>query len=446
MFGGVSVRRRLLSGSAWALAGRLTMALTGLLGNALLARLLSPEDLGVYFLAYSMVWLGGILGSLGLNQAAVRFVAESLALGEFRRARGAVISTLALGLVAAAGVALVYLLLGGFVGENLFQSPALSAVAGLVAGWTVAASLQNLFSETFRGFGDIRLAAVFGGPLPGVLLVVSLIAVLLISGRASLSLVMLIAAGTGLASALFAGWMLRRKVGSLPGGGSRLPPSVPELLRVSWPLAINGAALFALTQVDIWVLGAFRPGEEVAVYGTAARLVFLVAVPLLVVNAVVPPLIAGMNVQGRTEELERAVRAAATLAGIPAMLALSGFVLFSGPVLELVYGDYYRAGAVVLILLSVGKVINVWAGSCGIVLTMTGHQAALLGITLLSGLLTVSGAAWAVQDYGAEGVAVVTSSALALQNLLMLIYARRRVGIWTHATLSLKEIRGALSK
>jgi O-antigen/teichoic acid export membrane protein len=140
------------------------------------------------------------------------------------------------------------------------------------------------------------------------------------------------------------------------------------------------------------------------------------------------------------------VRAAATLAGIPAMLALSGFVLFSGPVLELVYGDYYRAGAVVLVLLSVGKVVNVWAGSCGIVLTMTGHQSTLLVITLLSGLLTVAGAAWAVRDYGAEGVAVVTSAALALQNLLMLIYARRKAGIWTHATLSPKEIRGALLK
>jgi O-antigen/teichoic acid export membrane protein len=41
-------------------------------------------------------------------------------------------------------------------------------------------------------------------------------------------------------------------------------------------------------------MGAFRPHTEVAVYGAASRLVILVAMPLVIVNSVVPPLIAGM--------------------------------------------------------------------------------------------------------------------------------------------------------
>ena len=43
------LRRRLLSGGAWAFGGRILIALTGLISSALLARLLTPSALGTYF-------------------------------------------------------------------------------------------------------------------------------------------------------------------------------------------------------------------------------------------------------------------------------------------------------------------------------------------------------------------------------------------------------------
>jgi O-antigen/teichoic acid export membrane protein len=39
-----------------------------LASNAMLARLLSPQDLGAFFLAFSIVWVGSLLGSLGLDK------------------------------------------------------------------------------------------------------------------------------------------------------------------------------------------------------------------------------------------------------------------------------------------------------------------------------------------------------------------------------------------
>ena len=44
----------------------------------------------------------------------------------------------------------------------------------------------------------------------------------------------------------------------------------------------------------------------------------------------------------------------ATLTGIPAWLASVGSIFFAGPILGLVYGNYYREGAMVLALLSIG--------------------------------------------------------------------------------------------
>jgi O-antigen/teichoic acid export membrane protein len=441
-----SLKRRLLSGSAWALGGRVALAFTGLANNVLLARLLEPEDLGVYFIAFSLVSLGAVAGALGLNQTVIRFVSESMALKRYGRARSAVVSALILGVLGASGVGLLYLLFGGALGMALFDSPSLLAVTGLVAGWMVAMSLQNLMAETLRGFHDIRSASVFSGPLAGASLLASLGVLYWSGGRASLGAVLLLGMCSGLISVLFAGWVLRGRVASLTSKGVGDQVRLAELLVVTWPILVSSVTLFVLTQADVWILGAFRSQEEVALYGAAARLVFLVAMPLLVVNAVVPPLISEMYASQGRESLQRMLRSTATLAGVPAFLLLLGFVIFSGPLLGIFYGEYYRAASLILVLLSFGRLVNVWAGSCGLVLMLTGHQNTMMGITLSTGALTILGCLWAVRGYGAEGVAAVTTVMLVVQNLLMLVLTKKKVGVWTHATLSPGLIREAFSR
>jgi O-antigen/teichoic acid export membrane protein len=186
------VKRRLLSGGAWALGGRVALAFIGLATNALLARLLAPADLGVYFLAYSVVGLCTALGAMGLTKAIVRFVAESVGLEQYDRTRRAIKLALSYGSLGAVAVGLAYLLFGGALSSSLFDSPALAAVAGVTAGWISISILQGILVETFRGFHDIRMTATLGGMangngvLTGGLLSLMLLVLLLFRGEASL--------------------------------------------------------------------------------------------------------------------------------------------------------------------------------------------------------------------------------------------------------------------
>lgn len=426
------MKRRLLSGGAWALGGKAVTAFTALATNALLARLLSPGELGAYFLALSAVTFFALLGSLGLERAVVRFVAESLGLDQFHRARRVVGIVCVVGLLGASGVGLAYIFLGRFIGDSLFHAPALTAVTGMVAGWVVVMTLQSLLSETFRGFHDIRLATLFGGLTTGVLLTGSLSLLWLFEGQATLATVILLAAGSGCASALLAGWMLRRVVAALPPGGAEDRINLTGVLQVAWPVLITNLGLFAISQADIWAVGIFRSQEEVAIYGAAARMVILVFMPLLIVNSVVPPLIAQMFAQGRRAELEATLRATATLAGIPAFLMLAVFILFGGPILGLVYGGYYREGATVLALLSLGQLANAWAGSCGITLMMTGHQTTMMVITVVSGIIAGVACAVFASKYGATGAAAAGAAGFVLQNISMWLGTRFTTGMWTH--------------
>lgn len=417
--------------------------LSALATNALLARLLSPRELGVYFLAFSLVMFGAQVGSLGLNQAVVRFVAVSLGLNLPGRIRRVVILALGVGTLGAISVGFLYLLLGGTLAEELFHSPALVAVTGLVAGWMIIMTLQLLLSETFRGLHHIDLATIFGGLATGTLLTAGLGTLWLVNDGTTLAIVMLLAMGSSLASCLLAGWILNREIARLPSNSSERWLSVGEILRVSSPMLISSLTLLAITQADIWIVGAFRPPDDVAVYGAAARTVLLISMPLLVVNGVIPPLIAEMYVQGRTRELERVIRTTVSLAVIPALAMLVVFVFLGGTILGLVYGEFYSQGAILLALLSVGHLTNVWAGPCGTALVMTGHQTTMMIVTFLTVVFVFGGALWVVRVYGPIGVASVAAMSMILQNTLSLLLARKQTGLWTHASLSILSLRRA---
>ena len=66
------------------------------------------------------------------------------------------------------------------------------------------------------------------------------------------------------------------------------------------------------------------------------------------------------------------LRTVATIAGLPALFALFTFIAFGDTLLFFIFGEFYVDAWVVLVVLSVGKLVNVWTGSCGVTLMMTG--------------------------------------------------------------------------
>ena len=187
-------------------------------------------------------------------------------------------------------------------------------------------------------------------------------------------------------------------------------------------------------------MGGWRTAEEVAIYGAAARTVALIAVPLLIMNSIISPIIAEMYALERPKELEKLLRRIATIAGLPAMVTLAMFVLYGDFMLKLLFGGYYQAGYIVLVILSIGQLANVWAGSCGAVLMYTGNQLSMMYITIGCGLITLAGALFLVIPYAAIGVAIAAATGIILQNLIMLIMVKKKIGVWTHVSFSIANL------
>ncbi len=430
-----SIKQYLLVGGAWAFVGRVLTAFIGLVLTALLAKLLSPGDMGTFFLASNLAMFLAIFARMGLENTLLRFISEAIGRKQQDCIPQLIQKSLLLALL---GTGIVttgfYVGAGTWLAEHVFHSGTLGMVIGFITIWLVLLAFQSLFVEIFRAFQDIRMTVFFNGLISASLGLVFVALYWLMVGHASLNQLfpwILVAATVNIILAI---WVLWRKfhVFNLSGKSSI---SYRELANHSWPLLLTTLTFFVMAQSDLWILAAFRADEEVAIYGAAVSLVALTTMPLTIVNAVIPPLIARLHVQGQKQRAEQVLRTTATFAMIPVVAVLIVFMLFGDTLLGFIFGDYYRSGGTVLIILSLGQAVNVYAGSCGYTLVMMGQQRMLLFVSIISAAVSVCcGLLW-VQTWGAAGVAVATTLGVSLQQILMLCLVRYRCGIWTHASI-----------
>lgn len=434
------IKKNLIRGGVWATAGKGLLGLVTLVINALLTRLLPPDEIGVYFLLFSFVSVLALVAQAGMQQAIVRLVAEARSTGSAYQ----VISTIrsAYLLVAIATLLVCAVFAGGagkWVSSLVFHLTLPDKMIYMAALWIAAFTFRGLIAETFRGLHDIKYASLFEGLLDGLVFCCLLGVLYILYARGDLDQVILLAIMASCLNIFVASIILRyhlkKKLHSTKEDDNTL--KIRQIISTAWPLWVTSITLFTLAQADLWIMGMLREPSEVGVYGAIKRLAILVSTSLMIANSVVPPLIAEMNANKEHEKLERALRATATIAALPAFIALALFILVAEPVLRIIYGDYYTAGASILIALSVGQLVNVWSGSCGYVLMMTGHQVVMMKISVFCGMIAVALAFYLVPGFGGLGAAISASVALIVQNLLMLFAVRQRLGIWTQIDIRL---------
>jgi len=137
---------------------------------------------------------------------------------------------------------------------------------------------------------------------------------------------------------------------------------------------LTNIALFATRELHIWILAFYKPETEVALYGASLRLILLLALPLLIINAVIPSMVADMYSQKQYQRVQNLLQKTASIIIVPAIFAFIIIVVYGAEILGLVYGSSYAEAYMPFVILAFGQLINVLTGSPGILLTMSGHE------------------------------------------------------------------------
>jgi len=441
-FSSKSLSDKLLSGGIWAGLFKVIAGVFGLLVNIMLVNILSPDDVGVFFLTHSMVTVFSLVAQFGLPQLMVRLVAESLATNNMLRIKSDI--TLALMIACITCVitgSCVVLFAGDWVAIHVLNSPLITVATGIVSFWIIALTLQVIFVEIFRGLHDLKMASLFGGAFTNILLFVILYLYWLY-GNADYYTVVQFSAGTAFTSVSIAGYVLYRRLIGI--GSLKLQFETDQLLSDVWPLWVTTLTLYVLVQADLWIVAYFLDSSSVALYGAAARLIMMLALLVSLTYAVLPPIVAELNKKGDYQRLQRVLRAFAfgnTMLVAPIFI---GILLFPSSVLNILFGEYYVNAGPVLVALAIGKLVNICTGMRGYILMLTGHGRLQMKVTIFAGILNILFCIVGVIHFGILGVAIGAASALILQCIFEMAAVRIQMGLWTH--LSFIEFKGLINE
>ncbi len=434
--------KELISGIGWATIGRGSFFLAYLAVLALLARILPPEQLGGFFLIYSFVTIGAFFARMGSAVNGCRLISEAIAASEYHKVRGIIQTSL---LVAGSGGVFFALIIlspiGEWIAEHVFYSQRLTSVLFPVAVWVFIHSYRGIVTESFRGFGDIRFASLFNGPLEAVISIVFLAALVVIGIHTDLRIALFILAGASAINVIVGLLALRQKISPFPKGAR---PSWSRFIAVSLPIMLSNLLTTIILRVDLWITGMLMPGSEVALFGSAQRLATLMTNLTGLSAAVLPPFIVKLNQDPKKERLQTTCQAMAAVTSVPALMVTLCFLLAGNLILRLVYGEYYVQAAPILAALALGQATRVMAGSAPLLLVMTGHQNTLMTASAIYSVVHVGAIYLATSHYGLSGAAISSGLSTAVQSGILILLVRKKVGIWSHAFFSARILRKSL--
>lgn len=197
--------------------------------------------------------------------------------------------------------------------------------------------------------------------------------------------------------------------------------SYKEIIIVSTPMTISFLALLIMQSVDIIILKNYYEYSIVAYYGVVMRVSFLIGVVLMSINAIISPQISKLYFADHKNDLLKLMNKSIMLNFILTCPLILFLLLFPKLVLSF-FGDNYENSSNVLIIILLGQVINVFSGSVGVYLNMTGRQKIFQLILLVTLVINVILNFVLIPFYGMTGAAISTTISLIIWNLSGVYY------------------------
>jgi O-antigen/teichoic acid export membrane protein len=416
-------------------AGTILTTAAGYFFRIYLARTLGAEALGLYALGMSIVGLLSLFNAFGLPAAAARFVAGYCGKREYARLGSFLRGSLAL--LGAGNLLLgaVLIVVGPWIAAHFYHAPALAAYFWPLALIMLFGVLNNFLGQVMAGYQDVSrrtLITHFIGTPANMLFAVGLISLGLgLAGYLTAQVISAFIVLTLLAIYVFKMTPIDARHS---GASMRIEKEVAAFSAVAFAIA---SVEFVLSQADKIVLGYYLSATQVGIYAVAMALVGFVPVALQSVNQIFSPGIAELHATGNHSLLQRLYTTLTKwILALTIPLGLT-MMIFARPLMG-IFGSAFEAGAAVLIIGTVGQLVNCAVGSVGYLLLMSGHQNQMVKIQAVNAALMITLSILLVPKFGIRGAACAAAVAVAITNLWSLRAVHQRLKLLPYDSSYLK--------
>jgi len=389
--------------------------------DLIISRSLGLDEAGFFFLGVTMVTFLSSIGRMGLEQTLVKNIAIFNNEKSFSKVRSIYKKSMFISLSLCTFLSLSLIFLWDPLVSKIFTTEGFKPVFILMMCCLPFFSLNILQAYVFQGAERIMTSLIFLNIL--IPIQVSIYVYLFeISSAVQSAQAFLLSSLTALIIGVII-WLT-----SIPRAADKKIISNRIIFKTSLPLW----GYIILTQLILWysqlILGIFGNAGEVAILAISQRISLLVSVMLLAVNNIVSPKFAKLFADGKIRELKRLTVWSVRLllaAGLPIIAVI---VIFPEKILSL-FGREYTQGALVLIILAFGQLVNIMTGSVAMLLSMTKYERELRNKTIITAFIVLPFGFYLISSFGLIGAAITTSFSIALHNLLLALSVYSKLGI-----------------
>lgn len=377
-----------------------------------LARVLSPEDLGRYFIGFAILGFLVVVALLGLDFTIWRYVPLFIGEGKPERARGIVFSSLMITSVSSLFMGGLLFVTAGWIGEIFFHDGELDLVFRIFAvalPFTVIARILNASTQGLKLMRYQVLSKDLGEQVTKFILSALLISL----GLAGVLYANVLAAAV---AAILAFLFLQSKL-RVTKGYDRSIRQLRLIATFSLPLIFSTVLSFLLLWVDTLLLGYFRSAEEVGLYSIAFRVAILGTLVLSSFNTMFSPFISDLY---NRREIKRLgilfsfVTKWVLTCSLPIFIIV---ILFADQALS-IFGERFVIVSSSLIILAIGQFINSSTGPVAGMVLMSGRAYLDLTNNFFAMALNVVLCLVLIPRFGIIGAASANAVATASVNLI----------------------------
>lgn len=384
--------------------------------RALVARTAGPEAYGQLNLGLAVLGIATTISIMSLNKGLQKYIGESE-----RDARDYVMSALNLSLPWGIFLGVVLFLSAEFIATNLFNSPDVAPVIKVLALVIPFHNLSRVSIATTVGFKTVKYRIITNQFFQNIVQILGAAAFLYLGYEA------VGAAGGWLLGAVLSSFLalyyMETKFGPILFSREDYTPVYGKMIRFSAPLFMSGIIGSVLGWTDTMFLGYFLTDTDVGFYNAALPIALMIMVPFNALGSLALPSMSDLSNRSKKDVADTLK----TLERWTAVLSVPGFVLlvlFSGPVLKLLFGSEYTVASTALIILSFGYLFNSTTGHLGDTLKAYEYTDLMFKNTMAKLLLNVPLNILLIPRYGIEGAAVATAASVLLVNSLLVLEAK----------------------
>jgi O-antigen/teichoic acid export membrane protein len=350
--GKVSLGSRLMGGlfstSVMLLAARVVGLLAGFGTQVLLARMLEPEGLGIFYFATSIAYLVSMVAAFGYPVIAVRFISRYRTRGnEMLKAAFVNRAQMDTVIVSVVGMAVVIAFAAIIPADT--QTRLAVGAAALAIPALALSRIYSTIAGAIREFALSYMLNLLWRPLLFIA-VVGLAALAFAHSSALMAALVFSFVSAVIVVLQFKGLKVH-----FPGLTRSLPADRRQVLQwriASAPLLILAAFSTFINDLNMALLGTIVSKPDLAVFGVCLKLALIVEYAVSLIHELAAPDISDALVRKQSSTVDLAVARVNVMAVIATLCSVVGVLLFGRLVLSMFGSDFVRAFPILLMLVA----------------------------------------------------------------------------------------------